>query len=151
MPYPIQAVTTPPFRYKCPTQFSYPQSTRTYSVKNRNNEVSVAVGAHPCPSQQAAHAVRRIPWTSRDPPFMSLSRSCLEDPLDIMGFLGHPGILPSSPSRTTAPCCPEDPLDIPGFLGSFYPRRKITRVRHSFNTSLVLSTWLAQYDYMWFS
>ena len=65
------------------------------------------------PSQQAAHAVRRIPWTSRDPPFMSLSHSCLEDPLDIMGFLGHPGILPSCPSHTTAPCCPEDPLDIP--------------------------------------
>ena len=39
-----------------------------------------------CPSQQAAHAVQRIPW---DPPFVSLHRH-------------------------RAPCCPEDPLDIPG-------------------------------------
>ena len=37
-----------------------------------------------------------IPRTSWDPPFMSLSRSCLVDPLDIPKFLGHPGILPSS-------------------------------------------------------
>ena len=69
----------------------------------------------------------RIPRTSWNPPFMSLSTSCPclpEDLLDIpgsslhvpltqlpmlSGFLGHPGILPSCPSHTTAPCCPEDP------------------------------------------
>ena len=39
-----------------------------------------------CPSQQAAHAVRRIPW---DPPLVSLHRH-------------------------RAPCCPEDLLDITG-------------------------------------
>ena len=40
---------------------------------------------------------------SRDLPFISLSTSCPcypEDPLDILRFLGHPGILPSSPSHT---------------------------------------------------
>ena len=36
--------------------------------------------------------VRRIPWTSRDPPLVSLSNSCLccpEDPLDIQGSSLH--------------------------------------------------------------
>ena len=80
-----------------------------------------------CPSQQAAHAVRRIPW---DPPLVSLHRHrapcCPEDPLDISGSslqvpltqlsggsFGHPGILPSGPSHTavwrilwTLPSCP---------------------------------------------
>ena len=57
---------------------------------------------------------------------LSLSFQSWED----TGFLGHPGILPSCPSHTTAhavrripwcplrhrpPCCPEDPLHIPGF------------------------------------
>ena len=56
---------------------------------------------------------------------LSLSFQSWED----TGFLGHPGILPSCPSHTTAhavrripwcplrhrpPCCPEDPFDIPG-------------------------------------
>ena len=66
-----------------------------------------------CPSHTAAHAVQRIPWTL-DPPFMSLSHSCLEDSLDIPGFLGHPVILPSCSLRHRPPCCPEDPFDIPG-------------------------------------
>ena len=56
MPHPIPAVTIPPFSYKCPTQFSYPQSTRTYSVKNRNNEVSVGVGVHPLCTSIAEHS-----------------------------------------------------------------------------------------------
>ena len=84
-----------------------------------------------CPSHQAAHAVRRIPW---DPPLVSLHRNrapcCPED------SYGHPGILPSSSSHTTvwrilwtsaiprtsrgppfkslSHSCLEDPLDILG-------------------------------------
>ena len=71
-----------------------------------------------CPSHKAAHAVRSIPWTYRDPPLVSLSQSCPccpEERLDIPrsslhvpliqlpmlsgGSLGHPGILPSCTLR----------------------------------------------------
>ena len=55
--------------------------------------------------------VRRIPWPSWDPPFMSLSHSC---PMLFGGSFGHPGILPWCPLRHRPPSCPEDPLDIPG-------------------------------------
>ena len=40
------------------------------------------------PLDTGLHAVRRIPWTSQDPPLVSLTHR--------------------------PPCCPEDPLDIPG-------------------------------------
>ena len=43
-----------------------------------------------CPfTDTGPHVVRRIPWTSRDPPFTSLSHNCLEDPLDILGSSLH--------------------------------------------------------------
>ena len=110
-----------------------------------------------CPSHTA---VWRVLWTSWDPPFMFLSHNC---PMLSRGSLGHPGIVPWCSLRHMPPCCPEDHLDILILpwcplrqwdhfcMESFYPRRKITRVRHSFNTSLVSSIWLAQLDYMWFS
>ena len=63
------------------------------------------------PSDTGPHAVRRIPWTSRDPPLPSLQT---QGPMLSEGSLGHPGILPCRPFRHRAPCCPEDPLDIPG-------------------------------------
>ena len=55
--------------------------------------------------------VRRIPWTSRDPPLLSPQT---QTPMLFGGSLGHPGILPCCPLRHRPPCCPEDPLDIPG-------------------------------------
>ena len=63
------------------------------------------------PSGTGLHAVRRIPWTSRDPPLVSpqTQASTLSG-----GSLGHPGILPWCPLRHRPPRCPEDPLDIPG-------------------------------------
>ena len=63
------------------------------------------------PSDTVPHAVRRIPWTSRDPPLVSPQTQA---PMLCGGFLGHPGILSSCPLRHRPPCCPEDPLDIPG-------------------------------------
>ena len=63
------------------------------------------------PSHTAPHAVRRIPWTSRDPPLVSPHT---QGPMLSGGSRGHPGILPCCPFRHRAPCCPEDPLDIPG-------------------------------------
>ena len=56
-------------------------------------------------------AVRRIPWTSRDPPLVSAQTQA---PLLSGGSLGHPRILLWCPPRHRPPCCPEDPLDIPG-------------------------------------
>ena len=55
--------------------------------------------------------VRRIPWTSRDPPLMSPQTQA---PMLSGGSLGHPGILPWCPLRHRPPSCPEDFLDIPG-------------------------------------
>ena len=63
------------------------------------------------PSDTGPHAVRRIPWTSRDPPLVSPQTQA---PMLSGGSLGHPGILPWCPLRHRPPCCPEDPLDIPG-------------------------------------
>ena len=63
------------------------------------------------PSDTGPHAVRRIPWTSRDPPFMSPQT---QSPMLSGGSLGHPGILPWCPLRHSPPCCLEDSLDIPG-------------------------------------
>ena len=62
-------------------------------------------------SHTGPHAVRRIPWTSRDPPLVSPQTQA---PMLSGGSLGHPGILPWCPLRHRPPCCPEDPLDIPG-------------------------------------
>ena len=62
-------------------------------------------------SDRGPHAVRRIPWTSQDLPFVFPQT---EAPMLSRGSLGHPGILPSCPLRQRPPCCPEDPLDIPG-------------------------------------
>ena len=64
------------------------------------------------PSDTDPHAVRRIPWTSRDPLLMSPQTQA---PMLSGGSPGHPGILPWCPLRHRPPCCPEDPLDIPGF------------------------------------
>ena len=64
------------------------------------------------PSDRGPHAVWRIPWTSRDPPFVSPQT---EAPMLPGGSLGHPGILHWCPLRQRPPCCPEDPLDIPGY------------------------------------
>ena len=63
------------------------------------------------PSHTAPHAVRRIPWTSWDPPLVSpqTQASTLSG-----GSLGHPRVLPWCPLTHSPPCCPEDPLDIPG-------------------------------------
>ena len=84
------------------------------------------------PSDTGPHAVRRISWTSRDPPSVSRQAQapcCPEDPLDIprssvsrqtqapklsRGSLGHLGILPWCPLRHRFPSCLEVPLDIPG-------------------------------------
>ena len=63
------------------------------------------------PSDTGPQAVRRIPWTSRDPPLVSPQTQA---PKLSGGSLGHPGILPWCPLRHRPPCCPEDPLDIPG-------------------------------------
>ena len=57
------------------------------------------------------HAVKRIPWTSRDPPLVSPQT---QSPMLFAGSPGHPGILPWCPLTSRPPCCPEDPLDIPG-------------------------------------
>ena len=55
------------------------------------------------PSDTGPHAVRRILWTSWDPPLVSPQTKA---PMLSGGSLGH------------TPCCPEDSLDIPGsFLG----------------------------------
>ena len=61
------------------------------------------------PSDTGSHGVRRIPWTSRDPPLGS--RQTQASMLS-RGSLGHPGILPWCPVRYRPPCCPEDQLDI---------------------------------------
>ena len=90
------------------------------------------------PSDTGPHAVRRILWTSRDPPLVSPQTKapmlsggslghtpcCPEDSLDIPGsFLGVPSdtglhavrrILPWCPVIHRPPSCPEDLLDIPG-------------------------------------
>ena len=63
------------------------------------------------PSDTGPHAVRRIPWTSQDPPLPSLQT---QGPMLSGRSLGHPRILPWCPLTHRAPCCPEDPLDIPG-------------------------------------
>jgi len=65
-------------------------------------------------SDTGPHAVRRIPWTSRDPPLVSPQT---QPPILSGGSLGHPGILPWCPLRHRPPCCPEVSLDI---LGSFF-------------------------------
>ena len=56
------------------------------------------------------HAVRRIPWTSRDPPLESPQTQAH---MLSKGSLGHPGILPWCPLRHRPPCCPEYPLVSP--------------------------------------
>ena len=91
------------------------------------------------PSHTGPHAVRRIPWTSRDPSLVSPHTQApmlSEDPLDIPESLGvpsdtdphavhtqppnpfrrniYPRILPWCPSNTGPQRCPEVPLDIPG-------------------------------------
>ena len=55
--------------------------------------------------------VRRIPWTSWDPPLVSpQTRASMLS----RGSPGHPRILPWCPLRHGPPCYQEDPLDIPG-------------------------------------
>ena len=63
------------------------------------------------PSDTGPHCVRRIPWTSRDPPLVSPQTQAH---IVSGGSLGHPGTLSWCPLRHRPPCCPEDPLDIPG-------------------------------------
>ena len=62
------------------------------------------------PSDTGPHAVRRILWTSWDPPLVSHQTQA---PMLSGGSFGHPGILPWCPLRQRPPCCLEDPLDIP--------------------------------------
>ena len=118
----------------------------------------------------------RIPRTSQDPPFMSLSTSCpccLENPLDIpgsslgvpltqlpmlsRGSLGHPGIprtsgiLPSCPSHITAPCCPENPLGHPGILPWCSLRHRPPCCPED-PLDIPIHTWclLGQWDHLWY-
>ena len=63
-----------------------------------------------CPLRHKPYAVRRIPWTFQDPPFMPLSHSCP------CSSLGHPGIFLWCPLRHMFPCCPVDPLKHPEIL-----------------------------------
>ena len=65
----------------------------------------------PSDTDTGPHAVRRIPWTSPDPPLVSPQTQA---PMLSGGSPGHPRILPWCPLRHRTPCCPEDPLDIPG-------------------------------------
>ena len=72
-------------------------------------------------SDTIPHDVRKIPWTSQDPPLVSPQR---QSPMLSGGFLAQPGILPWCPLgypgillwcplRHRPPCCLEDPLEIP--------------------------------------
>ena len=80
------------------------------------------------PSDTDIHAVRRIPWTSWEPPMvfpqtqppmLSLGHPgilpwCPEASMLSRGLLGHPRILPRCSLTHRPPCCPEDTLDILG-------------------------------------
>ena len=80
--------------------------------RKKTNRECVEETREGCPVLPAGvQSVRRIPWTSQDPPLVSPQTQA---PMLSRGSLGHPGILPWCSLRHRPPNCPEGPLDNPG-------------------------------------